>query len=82
MRIRLYIVQIRCSALHHWCPFVQLWCCPLWQVSDFTCHNCSRAQSPSFGGSGRVRLGIKEEWSVSASSDEDHSTQHLEDYNW
>ena len=36
----------------------------------------SRVQSPSFGGSARVRLGIKEEGSFSASSDQDHSTQH------
>ena len=43
---------------------------------------CSRAQSPSFGGSARVGLGIKEEGKVSAFSDQDHSTQNLEDYNW
>ena len=41
----------------------------------------SRAQSPSFGGSARVRLGIKEEGTVSASSDQDHSIQHPKD-NW
>ena len=34
-----------------------------------------------FGGRVGVRLEIKEEGSVSASSDQDHSTQHPEDYN-
>ena len=33
-------------------------------------------QSPSSGGSAQVRLGIKEEGRVSASSDKDYSTQH------
>ena len=35
------IVQIRCSALLHWWSDVHLWRCPLWQLSDFTCHNCT-----------------------------------------
>ena len=41
--------------------------------------NPPRIGSPSFGGSAGVRLGIKEESSVSNSSNQDHSTQHPED---
>ena len=39
------------------------------------------SESPSVGGSGEFEA-LKEEWSVSASSDQDNSTQHSEDYNW
>ena len=49
---------------------------PVWEQ---TLPKSPRIGSPSFGGRAGVRLGIKEEGSVSNSSDQDHLTQHPED---